>query len=201
MVNMDDAPKQKRVLVVNNGSNYTEKIVEICQRHNFVVDEVNWESFKYHNLPHDILILSGGHQVTVQDHESEFSEELQLIRKSDKPTIGICLGFELIAKAFGSNLSCMPQNEKRELEVSFLVEDPVFEGIDRLVVYENHQWKVDEVSKELIPLASSKDGIEVIKHKTKPIYGFQFHPEESTENDCGIRLFENIFTLVRTKNI
>lgn len=194
---MSNPLAQKRVLIINNGSHYTERIVEICQRHNYIVDEINWESFRYHDLTHEILILSGGHQVTVQDHESEFSEELQLIRKSDKPIIGICLGFELIAKAFGSNLSCMQQNEKRELEVSFLVEDPLFEGIDKLVVYENHQWKVEKVTGSLIALASSKDGIEVIKHIHKPQYGFQFHPEESTENDCGTKLFENIFTLVR----
>jgi GMP synthase-like glutamine amidotransferase len=109
---MNNNLKQNKVLIVNNGSYYTNKIIEICQRHNFIVDEITWDLFKYHNLPYDILILSGGHQLAVNDHESEFSEEIKLINKSNKPIIGICLGFELIAKAFGSNLSFMPRNEK-----------------------------------------------------------------------------------------
>jgi GMP synthase-like glutamine amidotransferase len=194
---MTKSIKQKKVLIVNNGSRYTEKIVEICQRHNFCVDEIDWESFRAHTIPHDILILSGGHQIPVQNHETEFTYELDFIRNSEKPIIGICLGFELIAKAFGSNLACMPKNEKNELSVSIVADDPIFEGIDKLVVYENHQWKVDVVSNVLLPLATSTDGIEIIRHKTKPQYGFQFHPEESTEDNCGIKLFENIFSLLR----
>ncbi len=107
------------------------------------------------------------------------------------------MGFELIAKAFGSDLKQMAKNKKCEMPISILVDDPVFAGIDKISAYENHQWKVNDISDVLITLARSQDGIEVIRHKTRPIYGFQFHPEESNYDDCGIKLFENIFTLTR----
>ena len=62
------------VLVVHNGSFYTDKIIEICQRHGYDVDEANWESFRSKNINHDLLILSGGHKISVQNHESQFAQ-------------------------------------------------------------------------------------------------------------------------------
>ena len=35
----------------------------------------------------------------------------------------------------------------------------------------------------------------MFKHKTKPIYGLQFHPEHHTRNDDGRRIFETIVEL------
>jgi anthranilate/para-aminobenzoate synthase component II len=44
-------------------------------------------------------------------------------------------------------------------------------------------------------LATSKDGIEAIKHRTKPIYGVQFHPSLLSDNE-GYKTLENFLKLI-----
>lgn len=191
--------KQKRVLIIDNGTNYIESIIELCQRVDLQVYKVDWQNFKYQKLDFDLVILSGGHEISVDWHKKDFMEEIKLIKKAKCPVIGICLGFELIAKSFDSHLHKMDKNEKKELIIDIVENDLIFEGINKLVGYENHRWKVSKLGKNLIPLASSVKGIEIFKHKNKFIYGFQFHPEKSNYDDCGMKLFENIFTLIRLK--
>jgi anthranilate/para-aminobenzoate synthase component II len=41
----------------------------------------------------------------------------------------------------------------------------------------------------------SKDGIEAIKHRTRPIYGVQFQPEKFIEPTCGRDIFNNFLKL------
>lgn len=188
---------QKRVLIVHNGSPHAGRIIEICQAHGLTTDKVFWEEFKAVDIDHDLIILTGGHEIPVSDHNQQYAQEIAAIRGADVPIIGICLGFELIAKAFFCDLVCMPERETRKLKITKLVDDPVFENVGEIVGFEAHRWIVPQVSSDLIALAKSEDGIEAIKHKTKPIYGFQFHPEESREDDCGMKLFENLFTMLR----
>lgn len=192
--------KIDKALVINNGSKYEEDIVALCQKHGMQVDVIDWRQYDGGYFNHDMVILSGGHTVTVNDHEKQFAGQIELIQKCQVPVIGICLGFELIIKSFGGKLIEMPDNEKGEVTVNKLIDDDIFEGIDKIKVFENHKWKVPEVPYCLVPLASSNYGIEVVKHITQPIYGFQFHPEESDYEDCGVRLFENILTKLRVNS-
>ena len=60
--------------------------------------------------------------------------------------------------------------------------------------FECHRWHVKK-TKSLIPLAKSKDGIEVVKHPKKLIYGVQFHPEMSVDKTAGRKIIENFLNL------
>lgn len=48
---------------------------------------------------------------------------------------------------------------------------------NRLKQFESHRWAVTNMHKDFEVLAESNTGIEVIKHKSKPIFATQFHPE------------------------
>jgi carbamoylphosphate synthase small subunit len=50
-----------------------------------------------------------------------------------------------------------------------------------------------------VGLANSIEGIEIIKHKDKPIYGFQFHPEMFPNLSDGDELFANIVKIVQNR--
>ena len=65
--------------------------------------------------------------------------------------------------------------EKRVLKIKKLGADPILKGLpESFLVFENHRHVVTSVSHELIPLAISRDGIEMVKHRSKPIWENQF---------------------------
>lgn len=136
-----------------------------------------------------MVILSGGHGEPVTQTPERYKQEIQFILETRQPILGICLGFELLAYAFGGKLVSLPKYEHGQLAITMQVDDPIGSAGRTFRVYENHRWVVTDPGPELIGLAKSKDGFEIIKHRTRPMYGFQFHPEMFTEDVTGKELF------------
>ncbi len=121
----------------------------------------------------DLVILSGGggEGKEANDHTSSgdlwYKDEIDFIRSCDKPLVGICMGFELICQAYGGRVEQLPKL------ISGFKQIPAVGK-----VFESHQWRVAKVpEKHFKVLARSKSGVELIKHKTRPIIASQFHPE------------------------
>lgn len=130
---------------------------------------------------YNCFILSGSSQYSVLNHLELYSSEINLIKTSDKPILGICLGFELICFAFNEKLIFNKKRTKGEFLVNKISEDKIFNNINfPISVYENHRWNILE-TKNLKILGKSKKNIEIVKHPRKIIYGFQFHPEKITD--------------------
>lgn len=108
-------------------------------------------------------------------------------------------GLRLIAYAFGVQLSLMPAVEHGLISITPTSTDPLFQNIKNFEVYESHRWVVKELPSILIPLATSRDGVEVFKHATKPIYGFQFHPEMFPDKTAGHIIFANLLKEINTE--
>ena len=64
-----------------------------------------------------------------------------------------------------------------------------FDISPNIKVYESHRFAIDKVSEDIEILATSDDGIEIFKHKNKPIYGLQFHPEIFINKTQGREIF------------
>ncbi len=178
-----------KTLLIDNGSNLTDKLATLSPGDEHVV--------QYDSIPDDIstyslIILSGSSKFPVYGNESKLSKEIELIRNTKVPLIGICLGHELIAHAFGSPLTVMSQHAgMTEIKVS--EQHPMFLGKETFTVYENHQFGVTEIGDELEVLAESTHAIAVLKHKSRPIYGLQFHPEHLKEEQYGDEVFLRLF--------
>lgn len=141
----------------------------------------------------DMLILSGGHSLPILGYASEFQSELELIETFKGPIIGVCLGHELLAHWDGARLERLPFKEKGVRDIEIVEHDPVFGGQETFQVYESHRWAVKSTN-DLAPLAESKTGIEIARHNTKPIYSFQFHPEQLAGGLDGKAIFERAVT-------
>lgn len=114
------------------------------------------------------------------------------------PILGVCLGHQTIAEAFGGQV--MMANVPMHGRTSSINHDGrgVFEGLPNpLVACRYHSLVVDEASLPdcLQISARSEDGtIMAIRHETLPIVGLQFHPE-SILTDGGYMLLANFLRM------
>lgn len=180
------------ILIVDNGSFYLDKLVSLLP--SCTIQIVSYPNLKTVNAKKfDGVILSGGHSLSIVGHDEAYSGELKLIKSIAVPLLGICLGCELIAFAYDTQLTRLEKEERGVLSVEMIKKDHIFHNIHDLKVYEAHRWAIKQTPTELIPLALSQDGVEVFKHKTKCLYGVQFHPEAFVEETTASQILTNFF--------
>jgi GMP synthase-like glutamine amidotransferase len=163
------------VLVVDNGTRYLPQLRQLLAEHR--VRTVAFGQL----APRDeewagLIILSGGHRFPVMGHLRRYEREIKMIRSTDKSLIGLCLGFELMVVALGGRLKWLPRAVHAQVQVQLA--SGVLGGRSHQV-YENHHWGVQHLPSELVAVGHSGYGVEIVRHATRPQYGFQFHPEMS----------------------
>jgi len=134
----------------------------------------------------DAVIISGSAARIVSPSDRRlFEGVVNLIRTCDLPTLGICFGHQLLCWAFGARVGSLTQPVLDRFESVRVVDvDGIFSGFrENLMVplSENHY---DYVLKEnlceagfLLLADSVSCEVEAVRHKSKPLYGVQFHPE------------------------
>jgi GMP synthase (glutamine-hydrolysing) len=182
-----------RIVVVNNykeeakGKQALDNLSK-CTRH-----RLEMLDYKTHDLGNavskmapDLLILTGSNfMLTKSDTRMVFREQIDLVKNTDLPTLGICFGHQLIGLAYGSEVVDLGQTIRAYKDVKLLHdEDPIFDGLPNPIrVTESHRQGIARVPREFRHLAESTNSlVEVIAHETRPIYGVQFHPERFDDN-------------------
>jgi anthranilate/para-aminobenzoate synthase component II len=127
---------------------------------------------------YDKIIISGGDVFNVIRPSEKCLREIDFIMNSRKPLLGICLGFELICKAYGADIIRMGDVVQGLIPIRKTGNHNLLERIpETFKAYESHKHSVKRVGDDLLALAESEYGIEAIRHKSKHTYGVQFHPE------------------------
>ncbi len=101
-------------------------------------------------------------------------ETVKKLLEKNIPTLGICLGHQIISLALGCNTSRLKfGHHGGNHPVKDLKTGRVY------ITSQNHEFVVSELADDVeATFVNVNDGsIEGIKHKTKPIYSVQFHPE------------------------
>jgi len=137
------------------------------------------------------LVLSGGApRIGIK---SELGNCAEYLEKADFPIMGICAGHQFMARYYGGEAKPSKVPEFGKVELRLLKEgDSLFEGVPKKsIVWESHNDEVTLLPKDFEQLAKSEDcKIQAMRHKEKPVYGLQFHPEvEHTE--YGAQIFKN----------
>ena len=166
-----------KTLIINNHSNYIKELVSLFSDVVIIDKQTLTKDFNITN--YDLIVLSGGSNVpTVLRHPEEYIYEISIIKESKIPVLGICLGAEIICEAYGGKLQELTEEHRGviTLQITNLDLEKAL-GVSNLEVTEGHHIGIQGIPQDFISCAHSEHGIEIIKHKDKPIIGFQFHPE------------------------
>ena len=164
----------KRVVLVDCGVKH--QIIRCLLKRGIEVVRVPWD-YDFNTLEWDGLFVSNGPgnpalcDITV--------EHLRKALSGDKPVFGICMGNQLLSRAAGGTTFKLKYGHRSHNQPVRLC------GTDRcFITSQNHGFAVDTATlgPEWEPMfVNMNDGTnEGIRHKTKPFFSAQFHPEASS---------------------
>lgn len=191
-----------RLLLIDNYDSYTYNIVNCLKQCgiNDVALQFNDTVTPEIANTFDGIIISPG-----PDIPAASGHILSIIKNLDSkiPLLGICLGHQAIAEAFGGELFRMPKqyhgvqtmliDRKEDIILRDISDDAMF-GL-------YHSWAVaiEKFPQTLVATSFSEDDILMsCHHKYLPIYGVQFHPESYLSKE-GIKIFSNFINLVKAR--
>jgi GMP synthase (glutamine-hydrolysing) len=185
---MEEAMRELKILVVNNYGQF-------CHLIHRAVRDLDMDTKIIPNTTPiedilaeepDGLILSGGPEMDRAGLCFDY------VRKIDLPILGICLGHQAIALAYGGHVHAGEKGGYAEVEIEVLEEDDILRGLGpKTTVWASHADEVAIIPESFIHLARSDIcEIEAIRHPTKPLYGVQWHPEVSHTKE-GEKLLTN----------
>lgn len=183
-----------KIYVVDNGGQWTHRewrtLRDLEVETKIVPNTVSFDEIK----DVDGIVLSGG--APRIGLEGSLGNTDEILEKATFPVLGICAGHQYIARFFGGNAKPAEKPEFGKVELTILKKDDFFKDVpEKSIVWESHNDEVSELPKDFELLASSENcEVQAMKHKTKPFYGLQFHPEvEHTQ--YGETMFENFVSI------
>ncbi len=186
-----------KIIVIDNYDSFTYNLVHYLEKVSDALVEVHRnDKISLEEINQfDKILLSPGPGIP-----SEAGILLDVIKTyaSRKSILGVCLGQQAIAEAFGGSISNLKSVfHGVSTPINILMEDPLFKNIPRkLNVGRYHSWAVNknDLPNELEITAVDESGsIMGLRHKKYDVSGVQFHPE-SVLTEYGLQMIENWVT-------
>ena len=161
----------KTVVLVDCG--VKNNIIRSLVKRNVKVVRVPWD-YDFNKLEYDGLFISNG--PGNPDMAEATVQNIKVALQGDKPIFGICMGNQLLAKASGAKTYKLKYGHRSHNQPVRLA------GTEKcFITSQNHGYAVDNntLCADWEPLfINMNDGTnEGIRHKTKPFFSAQFHPE------------------------
>ncbi|GAA5977392.1 hypothetical protein JCM5350_002450 [Sporobolomyces pararoseus] len=166
------------------------------------VDSLSWENFVAEILPRfDCILLGPGPGTPHSDVDFCWAKRL-IAEYGDKvPILGICLGCQGLATAFGGKVVKAATPIHGQISKIHHAQNPLFQGIPQVfsaVQFNSLVADRSSIPQELEIIATSDKGeVMGLAAKGKPLWGVQFHPE-SICSTYGAKVLDNFFRLSLT---
>lgn len=177
------------LLILQCGSSKTINIAKaLSSNTDFKI--INFLSFSSKNLDKVTgIIISGAPILVTEENINEHLSVFERILNLNVPILGICFGHQLIGLHFGAiAYKMIPDRKINCIQVDN--SNKLFNGLEKkLFMQEDHcEWIT--VPNNFIKIAYSNNcENEAMMHKSKSIFGVQFHPEVSGE--IGHNIIQN----------
>lgn len=135
------------------------------------------------------LIFSGGPASVYGDDAPRCRPE---ILEMNLPVLGICYGMQLACQMLGGDIQGSESREFGRTPLDVVDQAGLLGRVpDKTTVWMSHGDIVHEVSGDFAPLAMTRNcPIAAVRHKSRPIFGVQFHPEV-THTPYGAQIIRN----------
>jgi GMP synthase (glutamine-hydrolysing) len=168
-----------RILIIDYGSQYTQLIARRV-REARVYSEIHPPTRTIEWIrdwkPTGIILSGGPNSVYGENVPTADPALFDLA-----PVLGVCYGMQLIAHLLGAEVTRGGRREYGRAEIRPTVESALFEGFDSretATVWMSHGDHIESTPPGFrVTAASEGNPLAAFEHKSKPIYGVQFHPE------------------------
>ncbi|OGN64958.1 MAG: carbamoyl phosphate synthase small subunit [Chlamydiae bacterium RIFCSPHIGHO2_12_FULL_49_9] len=180
----------KKIIAVDCGMK--ENIVRCLKKFPVQIIRVPFD-YDYSEEDYDALFISNG-----PGDPAVCKETIAILKKSlkrKKPTMGICLGSQLLALAVGA--------KTYKLKFGHRGQNHPCMDLERhscVLTSQNHGYAIDE---KTLPLewkvsfrSLNDDSIEGIEHKKLPFFAVQFHPENHPGPTDAAYLFDKFYKMI-----
>ena len=192
------------ILLIDNRDSFVYNVKALIEQCNVAdrVDVVPKDKIDFGRLGYySGIVLSPGPGIP---NEAADMPKLIDICENTHSILGICLGHQAIAEHFGAKLHNLPHplhGKQGKLKV-VKPEDILLRGLSCCeTIGHYHSWVVAwEELPECIEVTATdnENNIMSFSHKSKPLYGLQFHPE-SFMTSCGKTIVQNWLLSLRSK--
>jgi len=186
----------EKVLILDFGSQYTQLIARrvrelrvYCEIHPYNIGLEKIRAFGP-----AALILSGG-PANLSDADAPVVDRAVL--DIGVPVLGICYGMQLMCHLLGGEIGKATRREYGYARMNIDDTTGLFRGMEREQdVWMSHGDRIERPPVDFISVAHTEGSTTAaMRHRTRPLFGIQFHPEVAhTPN--GVAMLENfLFTI------
>ena len=177
-----------KVLAVNNypTPERFERLTRCLERNGAKVTSVgrNEASTKKFDAFDGVALSGSPDMMSGRRAQAKFAAEIDAILNSSVPILGVCFGHQMMAHAFGSEVIEDGQHVLKFVKTKILATDGLFEGLPKtLTLMESRYEIVKSLPKGFELLATSEtSSVAAMKHRRRPLYGVQSHPERYSKD-------------------
>jgi GMP synthase (glutamine-hydrolysing) len=181
----------ERILVFDFGAQYGQLIARRVREQNVFCQIVRHDlsAERVAELQPSGLIFSGGPSSVYEPRAPKCDPR---VFELGVPVLGICYGMQLACQTLGGHVQPATRREFGPAHCRLHEANGLFSGVPpETVVWMSHGDQVEKVSDDFLPLAATEScPIAAVRHRDRPVYGLQFHPEVS-HTPYGSRILHN----------
>ncbi|HEV2376333.1 MAG TPA: aminodeoxychorismate synthase component I [Streptosporangiaceae bacterium] len=182
-----------RTLLVDNYGSFTYNLKHLIAAVNgeepvVVTNDTGWDALPLDGIDNIVVSPGPGHP----GRPGDFGVSERAIRASGLPVLGVCLGHQGIAHAFGATVGLAPEPWHGRVARVHHTGDDLFAGLPSpFGAVRYHSLAVTDLPAGLECTAWCQDGVVMgVRHQEAPLWGVQFHPE-SVRTEYGAELLAN----------